>query len=298
MALYVHLTLIENIASIRRNGIRMTNIREGSGVFALPVLPHFYFSHQWMRELKRDPRGSGFIVGVYFRIPDHEWVYFGHYNCPLDKKIKISASEAAGILMESEISLGTEFRGVEVIIPRKISPNELHKIRRLPQKIGWRYFPNSHDKYPCPWPCCNPRQYGAKQIRNKYGEAPYEADSIDTIRQRIVNTSDIDELAACLWELRSKRKKLKISPDFLAKIINMADPDLIESLASVITRFQHPGTRKMLFMLLEHPNETVKRAAVKSFFSLYREETFELLKTFRTDPVIAQALAAVSQTDH
>jgi hypothetical protein len=71
MAMFVHLTSESRIARIRRNGIARLHKAVGTspeGVYAVPVAPNFYASHQWLRELKR--RNQGPIAGVYFRIPD------------------------------------------------------------------------------------------------------------------------------------------------------------------------------------------------------------------------------------
>jgi hypothetical protein len=55
MPLLVHLTPEKYVARIVRNGIRT-----GRGVYCLPVLPSYYVSHQWLRELKR--RGQRTIL--------------------------------------------------------------------------------------------------------------------------------------------------------------------------------------------------------------------------------------------
>ena len=48
------------------------------GVFAVPVTRNFFVSHQWLRELRR--ASSGPIAAVYFRVPDEERVWVGHYR--------------------------------------------------------------------------------------------------------------------------------------------------------------------------------------------------------------------------
>ncbi len=81
MALFVHLTPESRVARIRRNGIRRLRKPAGNfpgGVFAAPVTRDFSVSHQWLRELKRSHAGP--IVGVYFRVPDDERVWVGHYG--------------------------------------------------------------------------------------------------------------------------------------------------------------------------------------------------------------------------
>jgi hypothetical protein len=54
MPVFVHLTPDRNIASIRRQGIGLRNqLFHSRSVYAVPVMPNFYVSHQWLRELKR-----------------------------------------------------------------------------------------------------------------------------------------------------------------------------------------------------------------------------------------------------
>jgi hypothetical protein len=148
MAMFVHLTPEKNEKSILRSGItrlRKTGQRPG-GVYAMPVTRNFYVSHQWLRELKRG--GQKTICAVYFRIPDDEEVWVGHYN---ENHHAMSAAEAVAVMMSSE-----NREGYEVIIPRKIAKGEIHRVRHLPQVIGWRYRPGAHKLSTCMCPVCNP----------------------------------------------------------------------------------------------------------------------------------------------
>lgn len=137
MPTLVHLTDEKNSAKIKAAGISIG--KYGAGIFAMPVLPSFYISHQWLRELKRS--GARTFVGVYFKIPSSEMVYAGRYN---QKHRYISLGEAV-----KEIMLLEDPLGYELILERKIQAKEILRIRHLPQNIGWRYFPNSHNKKPC-----------------------------------------------------------------------------------------------------------------------------------------------------
>ena len=131
MAMFVHLAPQSQVALIRRNGIRrLRRARRDSpgGVFAVPVTRNFFISHQWLRELKR--RNQGAIAGIYFRIPDHEQVWVGHYN---QSHRWMSAAQAVAEFMSAE-----DAQGWEVVIPRRIEPAEVHRVRRLPQVVGWR----------------------------------------------------------------------------------------------------------------------------------------------------------------
>ena len=165
MAMFVHLASESRVRLISRNGIGRLRKAVGErpgGIFAVPVTRNFYVSHQWLRELKRSGRG-GEIAGVYFRIPDDEPVWVGHYG---QAHRSMTAAEAVAIFLSDD-----NREGYEVIIPRRISPGEIHRSRTLPQVVGWRYHPNSHGKKPCGCDFCQRSQYGARKLRDEYNKS-------------------------------------------------------------------------------------------------------------------------------
>ena len=139
MTVFVHLADERDAAAIRRSGLKLprtsnqASVENASGVFAMPVTPDFFVTHQWLRELKR--RGFNVAVGVYFRIPDSELVWAGLYN---GEKHAITAAQAA-MQLTKERTLG-----YEVLIPRSINASEIRAVRALPQLVGWRYYPDAH----------------------------------------------------------------------------------------------------------------------------------------------------------
>jgi hypothetical protein len=163
VAMFVHLAPESQVGRIRRNGIGRLRRATGStprGVFAVPVTRNFYVSHQWLRELKR--RGKGPIAGVYFRMPDEEQVCMGHYG-----RVHrwLSAAEAA-----AEFTASDDAMGWQVVIPRRIEADEIHRTRRLTQLLGWRYFPGAKGKPPfCTCRFCNKGEYGAAKLRARLG---------------------------------------------------------------------------------------------------------------------------------
>jgi hypothetical protein len=163
MAMFVHLAPESRTALIRRNGIRRLRRAWGDfpgGVFAVPVTRNFHISHQWLRELKRRNRGA--IAGVYFRIPDDVQVWVGHYN---QVHRWMSAAEAVAEFLKAE-----DAQGWEVVIPRRIEPGEVHRIRSLPQVIGWQFSPGAKGKPPfCACKFCTLGQYGARRLRERLG---------------------------------------------------------------------------------------------------------------------------------
>jgi len=160
--MFVHLAFESQVPLIRRNGIRRLRRPWGDfpgGVFVVPVTRNFYISHQWLRELKR--RNAGPMAGVYFRFGDDEQVWVGHYN---QAHRWMTAAEAVATFDAAE-----NREGWEVIIPRRIDAREIHRIRRLPQVVGWRYRPGEHGRKPCGCSYCQLGQYGGKNIRKRLG---------------------------------------------------------------------------------------------------------------------------------
>jgi hypothetical protein len=141
MAMFVHLTLESGVARIQRNGISRSRRTRGEiprGVFAVPVTHEFYISHQRLRELKRFSDGA--LAGVYFRVPDDELIWVGHYN---QSHRRLRAAEAV-----AEFTAAEKREGWEVVIPRRIEVKEIHRTKSLPQVLGWRYFPGSERQTP------------------------------------------------------------------------------------------------------------------------------------------------------
>ena len=163
MAMFVHLAPESRVARIRRNGIGRLRKASGDfpgGVFAVPVVRDFSVSHQWLRELKR--RNQGAVAGVYFRVPDGEPVWVGHYR---QGHQWMSAAEAVG-----EFAAAEDAQGWEVVVPRRIAAGELHRVRRLPQVVGWRFSPESKGKPPfCTCKFCTRGEYGARRLRERLG---------------------------------------------------------------------------------------------------------------------------------
>lgn len=141
MPIFVHIADARDAGAIRRTGLALPKARlrdaeteqRKHGVFALPVIPNFVVSHQWLRVLKH--KGHRTSVGVYFRLPDDEPVWVGQYN---EAKRTVTAAEAAAWLRAHETL------GFETTIPRAIRAGEITAIRPLPQALGWRYLPGAH----------------------------------------------------------------------------------------------------------------------------------------------------------
>jgi hypothetical protein len=168
MANFVHLMPAKQSKSVMRSGIKPVSLKVNRrfgvfdlprGVFAMPVTSNFYVAHQWLRELKRS--GERTMVGVYFRIPDKERVWIGHFADDLEE---VTAAEAVGIVMNHDSPLG-----FEVLIPRKIRPQEIRRVKRLPQVVGWRFYPTAKGRKPCGCGFCMARgEIKSRSIRRRW----------------------------------------------------------------------------------------------------------------------------------
>ena len=161
MAMFVHLTTESRIPRIRRNAIAPLRKPGGTspeGVYAVPVTRNFYASHQWLRELKR--RNQGPIAGIYFRVPNEQQVWLGHYG---QAHRLVTAAEAIAQLTKADDPLGWE-------VTSSYRAKEIHKTRRLPQVIGWRFFPKAKGKPPfCTSKFCSRGDYGSAKLRRRIG---------------------------------------------------------------------------------------------------------------------------------
>jgi len=137
LALLVHITA-ENVAKrIARNGIAPVH----GFVWAFPVIESFALTHAWSRELKRTGRTA--LVAIDFRVPDREIVFARHYR---EQQQSMTAAEAVGYIRNR-----SDPRGYEIMLPRRVLPREIVRVRALPRAFGWRYFPEAKGK--APWMC-------------------------------------------------------------------------------------------------------------------------------------------------
>jgi hypothetical protein len=156
MASFVHITDEKCTKRIAATGIAMSRTKgKARGVFCFPVLNDFAVSHQWARELKRS--GVKVQVCVQFRVPDDESVLIGKYN---GEKITMSAAEAVSTAM-----LHTAPFGLEIVIPRKVTPDKVMRVYPAPRLIGWRYYPEAKGKKPfCHCKYCNRGEINAQRL--------------------------------------------------------------------------------------------------------------------------------------
>ena len=257
MPTLVHLADERESSNIKTNGIKIG--KRMKGVFCMPVMQNFYVSHQWLRELKRF--GGNTFVGVYFKVDSSEKVFAGKFNEP---HRHIELGEAIKEILSIEDPLG-----YELIICRKIEAKEIHKIKSLPQTIGWRYKPGSNGKKPCGCDYCQIGKIKAKSIREKY--EPKEKDlQYDEILSKLQTEKNESDLEGLLWAIR--KKKRSADPMELLFLMDMKSITIDRELAISLKKFRHKNTKTILLKLLDKSDDNTREYAADSFLKLYGQE--------------------------
>jgi hypothetical protein len=224
----------------------------------MPVTQSFYISHQWLRELKR--RGVRSYVGVYFKLDSKTMVYAGKYH---EEHRHITLGEAIKEIRSVEDPLG-----YELLIDRKIEAKEIESIRRLPQNMGWRYFPASHEKgIGCTCSVCLPRgDIKVKRLRTKI-DPPYDPPSFQDLLQKIIQAKTRDTIENTLWLIQQKRRRS--DPKSLMFLTEKKSDSINRELALTLGVFRHRNTRACLNILLAMPDGETRENAVSSLLKLY-----------------------------
>src|SRR6478735_5151925 len=165
----VHLAPERLVRRIERAGLRGGSsvvVADGvthkivEGVFAMPVVPDFAVTHQWLRELRRWGRGR--MVAVHFSIPAEEPVYVGRYN---SEKSYGPARRMIPIILHKPF-------GAEVLVPRSIPIRDVIAILRIRQDVGWVENPDTPHKFDCVCVACLPS--GSPRLKRRIRRA-YQA---------------------------------------------------------------------------------------------------------------------------
>jgi hypothetical protein len=283
MPVLVHLADERESASIEKNGIKPGKWRRG--IYCMPVTPSFYISHQWLRELKRS--GARSYMGVYFKLDSKTMVYAGKYH---EEHRHIPLGEAIKEIMSMDDPLG-----YELLIDRKIEAKEIESIRMLPQNMGWRYFPASHEKgVSCTCPMCLPRgSIKAKRLRDKF-DPPVKRLAYPELFAQIQVEEDHDAIETLLWTIKADRRRA--DPTKLMFLLDKGSDDISRLLARTLSVFRHKHTRACLTTLLALPDEDTRENAAYSLLKLYGQEIEPELRAMN-DAAINVAIAEWNEED-
>ncbi|GAA2098170.1 hypothetical protein GCM10009801_69020 [Streptomyces albiaxialis] len=258
MAMFVHLTSAANAPRVRRSGIRAASHgREGGrGVYCFPVLPSYTLTHQWLRELGRFGTRGG-LVAVHVRLDDAQPVLVGPYGRGAERE-SVPAAEAVRRIAELD-----DPRGWEVFVPRAVRPREVHRIRGVPQTVGWRYRPDAHGVRPCTCYGCRERgAYGSRRLRERL---PHPLDGppppVRVLLARVAAAGDPGDPAvlreALHWFGMRRRGPLAT----LSRLAAHPDPGVREELVWAVGRWSTPGVGALLASLARDPHPDVREAA-------------------------------------
>lgn len=174
------------------NGIEL---RIAEGVFAMPVVPDFAVTYQWLRELRRWRRER--LVGVYFTLPSDQMVLVGRFG----------REKRRGPIGEVLPELLTQPAGAEILIPRAVLRTEVTKIRAVRQDVGWVENPDTPHKFDCVCIVCLPSGSARLQrrLRRAYQAAIQTARSASTVEGVVSALQNVD--------LPLERARGKLSPE-------------------------------------------------------------------------------------
>lgn len=259
MAVFVHLTSAANAPRIRRSGIRAADDGHGGarGVYCFPVLPSYTLTHQWLRELARFG-GRERLVAVHIRLDDAQRVLVGHYaDRRRGERSTVSAAESVRRIAALE-----DARGWEVFVPRAIRIREVHRIRGVPQVVGWRYQPDAHGTRPCTCFGCRVRGgYGARRLRERL---PHPLDGppppAGVLLTRLTAAGDPGDPAALREVLHWFGMRRRGPVDRLARLAAHPDPGVREELVWTVARWSTPGVAQLLDGLADDPHPDVREA--------------------------------------
>ncbi|HST81628.1 MAG TPA: hypothetical protein VLL08_07825 [Kineosporiaceae bacterium] len=234
MTALMHLTSERNARRIVRSGIaaRSRGWSAERGVYCMPVLPSFTLTHQWVRELRRWHPGP--FVAIHLRLPDDTPVTVGRYGVEPEP---LSAAQAA-----ARIRSLADPRGYEVFIPRAIATNEVRRVRRIPQGVGWRYLPDAHGKLPCACPACLvPGTRGAAKIRRRFSlDEP--TSTKPELMAALHAAVTAEEIVDALWNLGGRRRG---GSEELAYLVDHPDPEVRETLLEVLEHYRGRSARAL-----------------------------------------------------
>ena len=269
MAIFVHFTDENNKNSIVKNGLRVEKIHYediNKGIFCMPVIPDFYATYQWLREIKQYNSGNE-ITAVYFKIPDDETVFCGKYN---EKIIRTTAVEAHNTFINLEDKMG-----FQVIIIGKIFPNEITKIKNISQIIGWRHFPKSHEIKRCLCPAC--------LTKGSYNSLNVKKRKLKELLKKIRSAKEsyvIKGILCDINELRIKDKTGTEDEKMLLNLLETNDEILKISIINCMSVLYGGYYRDYYFqMIYNDESNDITETCIRALLRIYGDEILNEIKT-------------------
>jgi CRISPR/Cas system CSM-associated protein Csm2 small subunit len=100
----------------------------------------------------------------------------------------VKAIESHRIFISKEDKMG-----FQAIISRKILKNEVIKIKNIPQIIGWRHSPKSHERKRCLCPAC--------LTLGSYNSNNIKKNKLNKLLKELNNTTEKKEIKDILYDI-------------------------------------------------------------------------------------------------
>lgn len=251
----VHLAPEGRRRAIERNGIRAEEAHVWDGkngvkvpraVYAMPIVPDFSVTYQWLRELRRFHRER--MIAVHFVVPSDEEVLVGRYNKPHEKV-------PLGVAVRRVLD---EPAGNELILLRGIRRKELALVRELTQLVGWTETPEAGAAFDCL--CASCVAPGTPDLLRRV-RAQFERHVL-AARQASDPKVTVRELARL--ETPLERAKGRIAPDKLEVFVKSEDRHVRAVAASLLRNFKWSEVEPLLAARLLDDFGSVREAAVES----------------------------------
>lgn len=252
----LHLAPASKERAIRRAGLsgRRARVADESGtvlvlsraVFAMPVVPSFWTSHQWLRELRRwhDER----MVAVHFRLPDDEPVHVGRFG---EAHRLLPAAAAARWVMDHP-------DGAQVVVARSIARRDVVAVRATPQLVGWTGKPDGGGMGSCVCIVCLP--VGTRDLTRRVRGAFRTA--VERTRRATDEAELGDALSGLQVPLERARGRFPIAP-----VLAFADHESASvrtTVAELLGRYRRREAEAPLLALAADADDGVRDAALWS----------------------------------
>ncbi len=252
----VHLARASNARTIERAGIRggLASVLEAGGkestieraVFAMPLVPDFSVTYQWVRELRRW-HGER-IVAVHFVLPSDEELLVGRYNAAHER---LPLREAVRRVLAEPL-------GSEIVVPRSVRRREVMGIRDVTQLVGWTEVPEPKSNFDCLCQACVPA--GTRDLMRRV-RASFERHVTEARKAR-----SNDGVVSALHRLDTplERAHGRIAPDKLLVFAKAENGDVRRAVTCLLGYFRWAQVEDTLVRLLSDTHERVRECAVES----------------------------------
>lgn len=251
----VHLAPESLRRAIERNGIRAesTSVYTGGkepvnlprAVYAMPIVPDFSVTYQWLRELRRWHRER--MVAAHFVVPSEEEVWVGRYNKPHQRM-------ALGAAVRR---VRDEPAGNEIILTRGIRKKELASVRDVTQLVGWTEMPE-----PSTNDClCRRCMRGGtpelmRRVRATFARHVYAARKARTSDEIVAELANLD--------VPLQRARGRIAPDKLFAFLRSPHGEVRRAATVLLGSFKWAAVASALAGRLSDEDGRVREAAVNA----------------------------------